>query len=73
VRDFQAGDYYQTLALFAGDRHVLIGQVALLLRCSLAEAESILETLRSEGLVRLLTVPEANLQGITHGYCLRLV
>lgn len=70
MRSFQAGDYYQALSLFTGGRHVLIGQVALLLRCSLAEAESLLETLRSEGLVRLLTVPEARLQGITHGYCL---
>lgn len=53
---------------FDRDKAVLVGPVSMYLKCSLAEAEAVLETMREDGLIRLLTQRELRDLGLTHGY-----
>lgn len=59
----------EVLQLFESSlRPILIGPVSLHFKCSLAEAERILEELREEGAIRLLTESELRSFGLRHGY-----
>lgn len=53
---------------FDRDKVVLVGPVSMHLKCSLAEAEAVLETMREEGLIRLLTQRELRDLALVHGY-----
>lgn len=52
-------------------RPVLIGQIALELKCSLQEAEDFLTGLVSEGVIYVMTEQEALQRGVIHGYRLK--
>lgn len=56
------------LQLFANDRHVLIGHVAMGFKCSLSEAEAYLDKLCEEKVLRVMTPQEARTRGVRHGY-----
>lgn len=57
------------MALFREGRPLLIGTVSMELRSvSLREAEMLLEMLREDGLIRLLTKEECRSFGVQHGY-----
>lgn len=47
---------------------VLIGEVAILAKCSLNDAETYLNELVEDGLIRLMTPQEAKGFGVRHGY-----
>lgn len=58
------------LALFQNHQHVLIGKVSTELRCSLAEAEHLMNELVFEKVIREMTSKEVNDIGVTFGYVL---
>lgn len=58
------------LPLFHRENYVLIGRVSGVLRCSLAEAERLLEELSHEKVIRVMTPREAAEFGIQFGYVL---
>lgn len=59
----------KVLALFRDDRPLLIGVVCMSLKIpSLRESELLLEMMRDEGLIRLVSKEESRYFGISHGY-----
>jgi len=58
----------EILKYFAERPYVLIGQVAMMAKCSLIEAEKYLMSLEREGLIRLMTAQEARQHGVKHCY-----
>lgn len=52
------------------ERPVLIGPVSMHLKCSLSEAEEVLERIREEGFIRLLTKAERFERNLHHAYVL---